>query len=330
MNTKALIPLVVAIVLGGVAAVMGHRMMTKKNAVKPELVTVNVSQIAVAKVDILPGTAITKDMINFVSVPEKQIGMGTARDPNKVIGRVLTLPLMKDQPVMDMMLAPLGSSTGIVSLVPDGKRAVTLEVNEISGVGGMLVPGCNIDIVTTISDKSGQMLSKTIVRNLKVLAVGRKITEAKENEKKDPNAPEAPVARTVTLEVTPTQAELIDLAAHTGTPRLVLRGSRDSQDDVKNGRPSEGITLAQLRGNSEEGGVSGAISKIFEVIAKSQPPVGKSIFNEPVIKPTSQPVDSNIRTVTVIRATKEQAVQIERRYETPSTTANTDPAELHE
>ena len=327
MNPKAMIPLAVAIVLGGIAAFMGHRMLNKKPVVKTEVVNVNVAQIAVAKDTIPAATAITKEMINIVSVPEKQVAYGTSRDASKLIGRVLTVALPKDQPVMDTMLAPIGSSTGIVSLVPDGRRAITLEVNEISGVGGMLVPGCNIDIVTTLSDKSGQMLSKTIVRNLRVLAVGRKLTEQKESDKKDPNAPEAPPARTVTLDVTPTEAELIDLAAHTGTPRLVLRGSRDSAEDMKNGKFSHGITLAELRGGLDDSGGGSLFTRLIEMVSKPQGPA-KNLFSDPIGKPTTQPSDVSIRTVVVIRATKEQTVQIERRVEVPSTTVNTDPSEV--
>ena len=310
MNVKAWIPLVVAIVLGGIAAKVGRDMMSRKQPSKVE--TVNVTQIAVAKDNISPGTSLKLDALLANTVQETSVPPGAFRDRAALLNRVVTMPVLKGQPILENMLAPKGSSGGLTAVVPDGMRAVTLEVNEVSGVAGMLLPGCRIDIVTTLAGDGGGMVARTIARNLQIVAVGRKFNEGSKDQPRE-EGPE-PIARTVTLLVNPKEAELIDLAAHTGTPRLVLRGSRDSSAGSA-GDSESGVTLAELRGNlGERSGIGGMLTRMIENVSKMPPPT-KSLFNDaPWVSPTTKPSES-IRMVTVIRATKEQAVQIERRFD---------------
>jgi pilus assembly protein CpaB len=319
MNTKAFIPLAVAIVLGGMAAKVGYTMLNKKPVVKETKVTVNVTQVASAKDYIPAGTAIKPEMIQMVSVPVEQVQPNAVRELPKLLTRVPTIGIQKDQQIAENMLAPVGSTAGIGALVPNGQRAMTLEINEISGVGGMLMPGCFVDIVTTFSDKSGQMLSKTLIRNLRVLAVGKRISEPKD-PKADPNAPEPPPARTVTLEVSPHQAEMIDLASHVGTPRLTLRGSRDQKDDV-NSTESRGVTLADIRGAGDDSNASSFLTRLVEIVAKNSTTPKPSLFNnsEPTTKP-SQELNSHM--VQIIRGGKESNVQIDQKLEEKSQVTN--------
>ena len=327
MNIKAWAPLIVAIVLGGIAAKVGRDMLSRKDA--PQKITVNVTRLVVAKENIAPGTALKAIDLVANSVPETSVTPGTFRDPVVLMNRVLTMPVLKGQPILENMLAPEGTSKGLPAIVPDGMRAVTLDVNETSGVAGMLAPGCRIDMVTTLAGEGGQMLSRTIVRNLQIIAVGKRFSDPAAKEPgKEPGKEESPEqapARTVTLLATPREAQLIDLAVHTGSPRLVLRGSRDSRGDLQN--DLESVTLAELRGSADRSsGLSGAFTKLIETIAKATPPTKPtSLFNDAPTQPTTKPVEQT-RMVTIIRNTKEQAVQIETRVEPrASTLADTDP-----
>ena len=198
-------------------------------------------------------------------------------------------------------------------------RAITLEVNEVSGVAGMLVPGCRVDLVTTLPGEAGQMVGRTIARNLQIVAIGRHISDAGKDE-----APDAAPARTVTILATPRQAQTIDLAGHIGSPRLVLRGSRDSRLDLQT--DLDGVTVAELRGISgERGGWIGMLKTAIETVAKASPQ--QNLFSDNA-QPTTKPAESS-RTVMVIRNTKEQAVQVDQRYEPkPTPVAGTDPSEL--
>src|SRR4051812_42510317 len=110
-------------------------------------------------------------------------------------------------------------------------RAMTLQVDEFSGVAGMLVPGCHVDVIAAIQGANGEPVARTIVQNVKVQAVGQKLTvappAANEQKKENANEPAAEPTRSVTLLVTPEQAEGLELACSTGRPRLVLRSGRD-------------------------------------------------------------------------------------------------------
>lgn len=312
MNAKALIPLGVAIVLGGIAAKVGRDMLARKET--KVMVTVNMSRVIVAKENIAAGTALRGDHLLANPVAESALPPGSFRDPISLNNRVVTMPVMKGQPILENMLAPEGTSKGLTAIVPDGMRAVSLEVNEVSGVAGMLVPGCRIDIVCTLSSEGGQMVARTIARNLQIVAVGKRFADAvgsnggKDGAKEEPADQQVP-ARTVTLLVTPREAQLIDLAGHTGTTRLVLRGSRDTRADLT--ADVGGVTLAELRGSSSDRSGFGQIfNRFVENISKLPPAPVRTASAEPTTQPAK---NMNVRQVTVIRNTKEQAVQVEAR-----------------
>ena len=317
MNAKAWVPLGVAIVLGGIAAKVGRDMLNRKET--KVTVTVNMSRVVVAKENISPGTALRADSLVANPVAESTLPPGSFRDAISLNNRVVTMLVMKGQPILENMLAPEGTSKGLTAIVPDGMRAVTLEVNEVSGVAGLLVPGCRVDLVSTLSSDGGQMIARTIARNLQIVAIGRRFADVvgKEPAKEEPGDQQAP-ARTVTLLVTPREAQLIDLAGHTGAPRLVLRGSRDSRSDLESEVSS--VTLAELRGSTAEGsGFGQMFTRLIENIAKIPAAPPRGMFSEPSTQPAT-PKNVEVRQVTVIRNTKEQAVQIETRIS---------PGEIH-
>jgi Flp pilus assembly protein CpaB len=183
--------------------------------------------------------------------------------------------------------------------------------------------------VTTLASTDGQMVARTIARNLEIVAVGRRFGDLPKVGGKE-DAGDLGPAKSVTVIVTPKEAELIDLAAHTGAPRLVLRGSRDSRSDLA-GDLTQGVTLADLRGTqSEHMGFNGLITKLIEVVAKAQPATPPSLFE--TASPTTKPAEANTRLITVIRNTKEEAIQIERHFEAPQgpvPVANTDQSDVN-
>jgi pilus assembly protein CpaB len=282
MNAKAIIPLAVAIVLGVIAAKLGRDMMAKKRDNDQQ---VKLARIVVARQNIAPGTPLSDADLaldNHVaqSLPEK-----TYSNTAELIGRVVTAQLVKGQAICEPMLAPKGTVGGASAIIPEGMRAVTLEVNEFSGVAGLIVPGSRVDVVHTIrswSDRGDSMMARTIVENLKVIAVGKRTgTAGTEVEQ---------IARSVTVVATQDQAEVIDLAAHMGNPRLVLRNGSDEQ--VIGGK---GVTVAELKG-LDESGRPGLISAMVENLLANAKPAPAT---------TPQPRQAragNMRDVEVIRA----------------------------
>jgi pilus assembly protein CpaB len=297
--------------MGAVAAKVGLNMLNKKPS--QNTVTQQVVRIVVAKDTIVPGSAIKPSDVAIGAVAENSSLVGTFKSIDELVGRVATVSILKGQPICENFLAPQGSTKGLTAIVPDGMRAVALEVTEVSGVAGLLVPGCRVDVVSTFGRSDGQMLTRMVARDLQILAVGRRFGDAGKDD-----APDAPSARNVTLLVTPRQAQVIDLAAHTGTPRLVLRGSRDSHTEPA--IDEAGVTLAELI-NPDDQGWFRAVGVFFEpfskVFTQAIPPQPVRIvsagypttnpssasYSDPTTRPTRP-----YRAVTVIRNTSEQTV----------------------
>jgi pilus assembly protein CpaB len=306
MNAKTLIPLVVAIALGGVAAKMGKDMMGKGRG--NDGPAIKFSKQVVAKEDLAPGTTIKETDVTVKDMPADARAEQSFANVADVVGRVVTTQIVKNQAVMNTLLAPSGSAGGMGAMIPPGMRAVTLEVNEVSGLAGLLIPGAKVDLVQTIQVKGGDqgMMAKTIVENVQVLAVGRRTSTVANAAGQEGD----PLAHSVTLLATTEQAEAIDLASHVGSPRLVLRNSAD-----KKSVNSKGITVATLRGDEDRDSEDAYDKMLADVFGGGNNPPA------PAPKPTADPVKpsavaadvpkvKNYRDVEVIRAGASTSVRI--------------------
>ncbi len=225
MNWKTWVPLVLAIVLGVVAAKVARDTMMKNRA--PVAATGKVAKIATVKTDIQPGKELTAEDLTLGQFNADNVPAGSFKTAEELVGRVSETLMVKGQPVVEAMLAPQGAGAGLQVLVPPGMRAITIEVNEFSGVAGLLSPGCRVDIIATLNDGTAGSgaVARTIVQNVKVTAVGQRTTSSAN----EPPAPAgAEMSKSVTVLVTLADAEAIELACSTGRPRLVLRGGRDN------------------------------------------------------------------------------------------------------
>jgi Flp pilus assembly protein CpaB len=165
--------------------------------------------------------------------------------------------MVQGQPVNEQLLSPKGSGTGLQALVPSGMRAVTIEVNEFTGIAGLLNPGMNVDVVSTFRDDvSRETVTRTIVQDVKVLAVGPRITPPGDDQKD--------MYHSVTLLAKPHDAERIELAAFSGHPRLSLRSGRDNYTVA-----SRGTNIGELAsGDSSEGG-NGMLASLVKTMARN-------------------------------------------------------------
>jgi len=236
MNLKQSIPLIAAIGLGLVAAKIAHDVSAKKTAA-PEIKTVDV---VVAKGPIGPGTALTPELLDVTKIPGETLPPGAVASSDSLLGRVTLAPLFDGQPVRGDYLAPKGTPAGLVSLVPPGMRAISVDVNETSSVAGLIVPGCRVDIVSTLGTDNDHMVARTVAEDIPVVAVGQRLSAQRAEGDKDGSY------HTITLLATPHNAELIVLAANTSRTRLVLRGVGD-----KARTDSEGVGFAELRGHAQ-------------------------------------------------------------------------------
>jgi pilus assembly protein CpaB len=238
MNLKQSIPLVAAIGLGLVAAKVAHDMSAKKS----EAADIKTVQMVVAKGPIGPGTALSPEMLDLTRIPGETLPTEAVASADSLLGRVTLVPIFDGQPVRNDFLAPKGTPAGLVSLVPKGMRAISVDVTETSSVAQLLTPGCHVDIVSTLGEDNSKMISRTIAQDIPILAVGQRLSSVKADGDKDQGY------RTVTLLATPRMATLIGLASNTSRMRLVLRGVGDkAQSD------GDSVSFVELKGEAHAG-----------------------------------------------------------------------------
>lgn len=308
MNLKAWIPLIIAVVLGLIAALFAMKL-TRPDPVAVTRIGGTVEVVTATK-NIAPGQVINASDLALRSIAAEDAPEGTFVAVEHVQGRVAATQMVAGQPVLKALLAPEGMEAGLQALIPEGMRAITIEVNEFSGLAGMIRPGAIVDVMSTLQGSGEDAMARTIVQGVRVTAVGQRVSALEEQDE------EAGPARSVTLLVTPEQAEKIELAAVTSRPRLVLRSPADTEPTL-----SRGVTLADLRGRA----ASQSDPFVTRPVSLETPAT-----TQPVEHQAGNPFATETREVTIIRGGVESRVMLE--YRRPSqliTGVDVEPVELN-
>jgi pilus assembly protein CpaB len=218
-NKTLIFVLLGAVVFGLLAAtsVSGYLKRVRENA--------NPNTMIVAKVDIPLGARIIAEQLTTVEVPQAATPDGTFNKEDQVVGRITVTKISAREPITSVRLAPIGSTGGLSAVIPEGYRAMTVKVDDETGIAGFLMPGTLVDVVAVINADNNQgPISKIVLQNIKVLANGQNLDQPKDER-------EANSVRTVTLQVTPDQSEKLALASAEGKLRLALRNSIDQGDE---------------------------------------------------------------------------------------------------
>jgi pilus assembly protein CpaB len=209
-NKSALMMIVVSVLMGLGAVVLAARWLGQQ--------ATSTNKLLVAARDIQPGSPLSADMLRSVDWPSGSVPDGAIRDPQLVESRIVKTTLLRGEPILEAKLAPVGTKGGLSSLIGEGQRAITVKVNEVIGVAGFALPGNYVDVMVSTNDEADKPISKIVLEQILVLAVAQ---EAGRDETKPK------VVSAVTLEVTPEQAERLDLARSIGSLSLVLRNQLD-------------------------------------------------------------------------------------------------------
>ncbi|SFN18580.1 pilus assembly protein CpaB [Formivibrio citricus] len=194
------------------------------------------SKVVVAAKDLSLGTRLTPETLTLVEWPRNSIPPGAMqgeealgkmlKDPTSLEPRVLKVTVLKGEPILEPKLAPVGTKGGLSAVIGEGKRAITVRVNDVVGVAGFALPGNYVDVIVNTESESAKgnntkdkTISKIVLERILVLAIAQ---EAGRDETKPK------VVNAVTLEVTPDQAEKLDLARSIGSLSLVLRNQVDA------------------------------------------------------------------------------------------------------
>ncbi|MDE2254282.1 MAG: Flp pilus assembly protein CpaB [Betaproteobacteria bacterium] len=214
-NPRAIAMLVVSLLLGLLAAVLAANWLQQR--------AVAGNKVVVAAVDIQLGSRLNAQMLTTADWPAGSVPPGAFTDVKKLDGRVVKTTVLRGEPLVESKLAPVGTAGGLSAVIADGYRAITVRVNDVIGVAGFALPGNYVDIIVNTQDSSNlqhdRQISKIVLQHILVLAVAQETS-------RDETKPR--VVNAVTLEVTPEQAEKIDLARNIGTLSLVLRNQMDT------------------------------------------------------------------------------------------------------
>jgi pilus assembly protein CpaB len=207
--------------------------------VQVKTVSLPTRPVVVAAADLELGAELRADDLRVVEWPESAMPMGAFSNPEEVVGRGLVMPVIQNEPILPMKLAGKGAGSGLPVVIPEGKRAVSVRVNEVIGVAGYVLPGTKVDVLATAStsEKREDTTTKLVLSNVQVLAAGTKLEQDAEQGK--------PVSVTVvTLLVTPEESEKLTLGATEGKIQLALRNPLD-----KDTPETPGIQPASLLGS---------------------------------------------------------------------------------
>lgn len=227
-NTRAVVMIAISVIIGLAAVVLASNWVRQQGSM-------TTSKVVVAAKDIDLGTRLAPEMLTSVEWPSGSIPPGALqgeealgkllKDPQSQEPRVLKVSVLKGEPIQEPKLAPVGTKGGLSAVIGEGKRAITVRVNDVIGVAGFALPGNYVDVLVNTEDESAKVnnkdrtISKIVLERILVLAVAQ---EAGRDETKPK------VVNAVTLEVSPDQAEKLDLARSIGTLSLVLRNQVDS------------------------------------------------------------------------------------------------------
>jgi pilus assembly protein CpaB len=180
-------------------------------------------RVVVANADLALGRALKAEDLLTLDWPENSVPAGSFDDPASIVDRGLIVSVVKNEPILPGKLASKEAGAGLPPIIPPGKRAVSVRVNEVIGVAGYVLPGTRVDVVATAnpSNRAEDVTTKVVLSNVEVLAAGTRLEQEGDEGK--------PMAVTVvTMLVTPEESEKLTLAATEGKIQLALRNPLDS------------------------------------------------------------------------------------------------------
>ena len=220
-NKRALVMLAVAILFGVAAVALAWMWLEGQASTKQ-------NRVVVATTDVNRGQRLQPEMLKLVDRPAKDVPKDAFTEASPLTERVLKVNVAKGEILSETKLAPAGTMGGLSALISEGKRAITVRVNDVIGVAGFALPGNYVDIIVHTerdpavgenAQRGTLHVSKIVLERILVLAVAQEVS-------RDETKPK--VVNAVTLEVTPEQAENLDLARGVGTLSLALRNQIDS------------------------------------------------------------------------------------------------------
>lgn len=180
------------------------------------------THVVAAAMAIPYGTKVEGRHLKYVEIPEGVAPTGFFTSVDDIKGRVSTTAIGRGEILVSERFAEHEAGSTLAALVGENMRAVAVRVNDVVGVAGFLLPGNRVDVLSARKENNRRAVTETILRNIKVLAVDQTAST-------DTNDPV--IVRSVTLEVTPTQAEALVKAKTEGDIQLTLRNPMEADPE---------------------------------------------------------------------------------------------------
>jgi pilus assembly protein CpaB len=180
------------------------------------------SDVVIAKNTIPAHTRISADMLEVRSYPVDMIHPEAGRDISLFVGGIARSEIVRGEQILSSRVYTEERSATLSYRIPENMRAVAIPVNEVTGVAGYITPGDTVDVLLTIENEEindGAVTTFTLLQKISVLAIGELPREVEDDESR--------LVSTVTLMVTPEQAEVLAFSYRSGSFHLVLRSPVD-------------------------------------------------------------------------------------------------------
>jgi pilus assembly protein CpaB len=234
-------------------------------------------EIAVAARDLPLGARIAPLDLKLTRWARDSLPAGAFTDPNAVVSSFVKNRFLQNEPVVASKLYTGDKSAGVMPLlIPDGMRAMSVPVDEVSVIAGFVKPKSRVDVLAAISSTGAEQksFSKIVVQNVEVLAVAQQIDHGKD---------EPEVVKVVTLLVTPEQAERLTLASREGTLRLAMRSYGDERIVATPGADVSGLLRGDNRAPVIQAQQAAAAAAAAATTAAVAPPLRRGVARPVII-----------------------------------------------
>ena len=243
MRTSTIVMIGFAVVFGLLAVFIAQAWLNNQADMQARNMESNKKPVAmqtivVAKRPLRFGAELTASELEEVPWPSASVPGGAFSKISDLLRggrRVVLTAIEPNEPVLSLKITGPGQRATLSALVKPGKKAVTIRVNDVEGVGGFVLPGDHVDVVLTRQIDKGSATTEVVLQDARVLAV---------DQVADERAAKAAVAKSVTLEVSTVEAQKVWLASSVGNLSLLLRKAGETAETK-----SRKITLNDLGGN---------------------------------------------------------------------------------
>jgi pilus assembly protein CpaB len=301
MNRRFLLALAGAIFFGLLAIMAAKNYLSAR--VSKEIAETE-TIVVISKTEILRGTRIGPEHIVVERYPKRLLPEGAMVTKDAVIGRVAYLDVPAKTLILDKQLAGVGAQPGLSGITAPGMRSVSVRVDEASSVAGFVTPETYVDVIAIMQPQleGARPVSKVILQKVKVLAGGQ-MTETKSDGK-------PALVNTVTLEVTPAQAEKLKLAEAEGRLQLSIRNGVDQIIEKTPGATKRDVLNdVALEHRSREGTRDGGGPP--QKAGQAPPPITLNVNpNQPVSTTPTVRIISREKSIELIEGSKRTRVEM--------------------